>query len=44
MKSLEYLGVLIDGVTETLKHEIKIQEGRFLEALQPTLGSQWFLQ
>ena len=37
VKSLEYLGVLIDGVTETVKHEIKIQEGRFLPALLPPL-------
>ena len=33
IKSLEDSGVLIDGVTETIKHEIKIQEGRFLGAL-----------
>ena len=26
-------GVLIDGITETVKHEIKNQEGRFLGAL-----------
>ena len=32
-KSLEDLGVAIDGVTETVKHEIKKQEGRFLGAL-----------
>ena len=37
MKSLEYSGVLIDGVTETVKHEIKIQESRFLPALLPPL-------
>ena len=28
-KSLESSGVLIDGVSETLKHEIKKQEGGF---------------
>ena len=33
IKLLEELGVLIDGVTETVKHEIKKQEGRFLGAL-----------
>ena len=30
IKSLEDSGVLIDRVTETVKHEIKKQEGRFL--------------
>ena len=29
-KSLEDLGVLIDKITEAVKHEIKKQEGRFL--------------
>ena len=29
IKSLENLGVLTDGVTDTVKHEIKKQEGRF---------------
>ena len=33
IKSLEDSGSLIDGVTETAKHEIKKQEGRFLRAL-----------
>ena len=33
IKSLEDSGVLIDGGTETVKDEIKIQEGRFLGAL-----------
>ena len=33
IKSLEDSGVLIDGVTETVKHEIKKQEGRFIGAL-----------
>ena len=32
IKPLEDLGVLIDGVTETIKHEIK-KEGWFLGAL-----------
>ena len=31
IKSLEDSGVLIDGVTETLKNEIKKQEVDFLE-------------
>ena len=32
LKSLQDSIVLIDGITETVKHEIKKQEGRFLEA------------
>ena len=31
IKSLEDLGGLIDGVTETVKHGIKIKKLRFLE-------------
>ena len=38
MKSLEDSGVFIDGVTETVKHEIKKQEGRFLGALLASLA------
>ena len=30
IKSLEHLGVLINEVTETIKHEIKKQKGRLL--------------
>ena len=33
IKSLEDSGVLIEGVTETLKDEIKKQEGNFLGTL-----------
>ena len=33
MKSLEESSLLIDGVTETVKHKIKNRKGRFLEAL-----------
>ena len=33
IKSLEDSGVLIDGVSEVVKHEIKKQEGKFLGAL-----------
>ena len=33
IKSVEDSDVLIDGVTKTIKHEIKKQEGRFLGAL-----------
>ena len=39
IKSLEDLGVLIDVVTETVKHETK-QEGRFLGALLAPLATQ----
>ena len=39
IKSLEDSGVLIDGVTETVKHEIKKQEGRFLGALLSPLAA-----
>ena len=33
IKSVEDLSALIDGLTETVKHEIKKQEGRFFGAL-----------
>ena len=39
IKSLEDSGVLINGVTETVKHEIRKQEGEFLEALLATLSA-----
>ena len=39
IKSLEDLGLLIDGVTETVKHEIKKQEGGFLGALLAPLAA-----
>ena len=39
IKSLEDSGVLIDGVTETVKHEIKYQEGGFLGALLAPLAA-----
>ena len=32
IKTLEDSGVLTDGVTETVRHEIKEQEDRFLGA------------
>ena len=35
IKSLEHLFVLADSFTETVKHEIKNQEGGFLSALLP---------
>ena len=39
IKSLEDLSVLIDGVTETVKHDIKKQERRFLGALLAPLAT-----
>ena len=39
IKSLEKSGVLIDGVTEKVKHEIKKQEGGFLGALLAPLAA-----
>ena len=39
IKSLEDSGVLIDGVTETVKHEIKRQEGGFLGDLLAPLAT-----
>ena len=39
VRSLEDLGVLIDGVTETVKHEIKKQVGFFGVVLTPLAGS-----
>ena len=39
IKLLADSGVLIDGVTETVKHEIKTQEGRFLDALLAPLAA-----
>ena len=41
IKSLEDSGVLIDGVTETVKHEIKKQEGGFLGALLAPLAASF---
>ena len=39
VKSLEDSGVLIDGVTETVKDEIKKQDGGFLGALVALLAA-----
>ena len=39
IKSLEDSGVLTDGVTETVKYEIKKQEGRFLRAVLAPLAA-----
>ena len=39
IKSWEDSSVLIDGVTETVKHKIKKQKGGFLEALLVPLAA-----
>ena len=39
IKPWENLGIMIDGVSETVKHEIKKQEGRFLGTSMETLGA-----
>ena len=39
VKSLEKSGLLIDGATETVKHEIKKQEGRFFGGYDSTYQS-----
>ena len=39
IKTLQDLGVLIDRVTETVRHEIKKQEGRFLGAMLAPLAT-----
>ena len=48
IRSLEDRNLLIDGITETVKHEVKKQEGGFLHALLAPLATslvqQVFLQ
>ena len=39
IKSLENSGVLIDGVTEAVKHEVEKQEGGFFGALLAHLAA-----
>ena len=39
IKSLEYLGVLIDGIIEIVKDDIKKQKGGFLGALSAPLAA-----
>ena len=39
VKSLEESGLLIKGVSETIKNEAKEQKGRFLSKLLGTLGA-----
>ena len=38
-KSLEYSGLLIDGATETVEHEIKKQEGGALPVLMAPMAA-----
>ena len=39
VKSLEDSGMLVDGITETVKNEVKQQKGGFLSMLLVTLGA-----
>ena len=39
VKSLEYSGLLVKGVTETVPNEVKEQKGGFLSMLLGTLGA-----
>ena len=39
VKSLEDSGLLLDGITETVKNEVKEQKGGFLSKLLCTLGA-----
>ena len=39
VKSLEYSGLLLDGITETVKNEVKEQKGGFLSMLLDRLGA-----
>ena len=39
LKSLKDSGILLDGITETVKDEVKEQKGGFLSMLLGTLGA-----
>ena len=39
VKSLEDSGLLLDGITETVKNEVKEKKGGFLSMLLGTLGA-----
>ena len=41
IKSLEDSGILLNGVTETVKNQVKEQQGGFLSMLLGTLGASW---
>ena len=43
VKSLEKFGLLIKGVSETIKNEAKEQKGGFLGVLLGTLDVSWWL-
>ena len=42
VKSLSDSGILLDGITETVKSEVKKQKGGFLSMLLGTLGASLF--
>ena len=42
LKSLEASGLLLEGVSETIKNEAKEQKGKFLSMLLGTLGANLF--
>ena len=39
IKFLEYIGILLKGVTETIENEVKEQKGEFLSMFLGTLGA-----
>ena len=41
VKSVEDSGILLDGITETVKNEVKEQKGGFLSKLLGTLGASF---
>ena len=41
VRSLEDSGILLDGITETVKNELKEQKGGFLSMLLGALGASW---
>ena len=42
VKSLENSGILLNGITEKVKNEVKEQKGGFLSMLLGTLGVLFF--
>ena len=42
IKSLEDSGILLDGIIETVKNEVKEQKGGFLSVLLCSLGASLF--
>ena len=42
VKSLEDSGILLNGITETVKNEVREQKGGFLSVLLVTLGASLF--